>query len=196
MKGLSPIERLIASDANVELLFDTGEIDHACELFITETAVAVSGLPIFVIEPVSKVIDNLYENSDGNSDFLLSASNLLESAQNICRLINLNPERDIESIKELAEILRNSWLNFVRSASANQIWGDLQKKISMNIEKSKLQAHRRLGKGKISNSAKGRVQKLYDERVKNGRKYGAIKELAYQFGYSEATIKTIIKARN
>ena len=196
MKGLTHLERLIASDANVKLLFDTGEIEHACELLLVDPVVAAAGLPTFVIDPVQKVIDNLYENGDGDSDFLLSAIRLLESVQNICRMINLNSDRDIESKKELSEILCDSWLNFVRLASANRIWSDLHEKISTNIAISKLQAERRLGKGKISNSSKDRVQKLYDARVKNGEKYGAIKALAYQFGYSEATIKIIIKARN
>ena len=196
MKGLTHLERLIASDTDVELLFDTGEIEHACELLLVAPVVAAAGLPTFVIAPVQKVIDNLYENGDGNSAFLLSAIRLLESVQNICQIINGNLERDVEITKELSEILSDSWFNFTRLASANRIWSDLREKISTNIAKSKLQAERRLGKGTISNSSKDRVKKLYDARVKNGEKYGAIKALAYQFGYSEATIKTIIKSRN
>ena len=111
-------------------------------------------------------------------------------------MMNLNPTPQAATLVELSDILEKAWLKFAHAASANRIWLDLDEKIAMKIAASKLQAQRRIGKGKISLSAKERIQKIYLERVKNGHKYGAIKELSYQFGYSEATIKTIIKGLN
>jgi hypothetical protein len=196
MKGLSPLEQLIASDSNVRLLFVTEEIDHFCELLIHNPLVAKDGLLPFVIEPIERVIDNLYENGDGASDLLLSSSKLFETATNILRMMNLNTDPHGETLIELSDILEKSWSALSHAASANRIWMDLDEKIAIKIAASKLQAQRRIGKGKISQSSKDRIQKIYQERVNNGHKYGAIKELSYQFGYSEATIKTIIKGLN
>jgi hypothetical protein len=196
MKGLSPLEQLLASDSNVRYLFDTEEIKNFCDLLINNPHAAQGGLLPFVIEPVERVVDNFYENGDGTSDFLLSASKLFETSTNLLRMMNLNPNPQAATLIELSDILEKAWLKFAHAASANRIWLDLDEKIAMKIAASKLQAQRRIGKGKISLSAKERIQKIYLERVKNGHKYGAIKELSYQFGYSEATIKTIIKGLN
>ena len=196
MKGLSPLEQLLASDSNVRYLFDTEEIKNFCDLLINNPHTAHGGLIPFVIEPVERVVNNSYENGDGTSDFLLSASKLFETATNLLRMMNLNPTPEAATLIELTDILEKSWLKFAHAASANRIWMDLDEKIAMKIAASKLQAQRRIGKGKISRSAKDRIQKIYQERVKNGHKYGSIKELSYQFGYSEATIKTIIKGLN
>lgn len=196
MKSLSPLEQLIASDSNVRLLFVTEEIEHFCELLIHNPLVAKDGLVPFVIEPIERVIDHLHENGDGTSDLLLSSSKLFETATSIFRMMNLSSDPHGETLIELSDVLEKSWLDFSHAASANLIWIDLDKKIAMKIAASKLQSQRRIGKGKISQGAKDRVQNIYLERVKNGHKYGAIKELSYQFGCSEATIKTIIKGLN
>lgn len=56
------------------------------------------------------------------------------------------------------------------------------------------QADRRKGKGKaLTPVQEKRLVSEYQHRVSNGEKWGAIRELAAQFGTSETTVKTLLK---
>jgi urease accessory protein UreH len=56
------------------------------------------------------------------------------------------------------------------------------------------QADRRKGKGKaLTTVQENRAVSIYRDRVRDGEKYGAIRDLAKQFKTSETTIKSLVK---
>lgn len=64
-----------------------------------------------------------------------------------------------------------------------------------NNKYRKVQSKRRAGKGKVlTPSQEQRVVSRYKNRVENGEKYGAIRDIAEEFKTSETTIKKLLKS--
>jgi len=131
---MNNFQRLVADDPDVAVLFDTSEIDHVCRLVHNNPQAVADGIRAYLLEPLQRVVESLYRDgkNSANSDFQQSALALLESATNVCRIIDLNPVRCTESATELSEILSTKWREFALQGTASSLWHDLPKKSKQN----------------------------------------------------------------
>ncbi len=129
-------DRLVASDREVQSLFDPGELAHVCDSLTTDPTAVVGGIRRYLIQPLGKVIECLYGGAMP-STLLDSAIKLKESAENICYMVELQSDRGVDH--ELSEILNTRWTAFVVQGSAYRTYHDLPKERAQKSKSARLE---------------------------------------------------------
>jgi len=126
---MSAFKQLLASNKDVQVLFDPGEIDSVCSHIKTRPCAVVAGVDRYLIKPLELVTESLYRDgkNKANSEFQRAALALLETAMNVRRVINLKQNLCEESANELSEILESRWRNFVFYGASPSLFYELPK---------------------------------------------------------------------
>ena len=187
-------------DDDLFQLFDTGEMEHVCDLVFNCHDPAPNGyratlsesMEKFLLAPTEKFINRLYESGRGSNAVEFDASvGFRDCIENVMKLLSLSSEdgeMPAEVAQEMARDLRLAWLEFIAMSAAHRMYSDLPKQLE---EAKKRSVRNRLAAGMLRKEVtKADLEKSKNEFIyHNGSKRGWIKAAEYEFGISGKTIK-------
>lgn len=188
-------------DNDIFLLFDTGEVDHVCNL-IADTqnvtpknhkACLAHSLNELAIIPIGDYVSKLYEIDATGS--IESALKLKEKLEVIARLLELTNDCEVfHDASFLAKSLKGVWLEFIAYNSAYRIYHDMPKSLKKAKERSVKQS-KNASKDRKNKPTKEELIDLKEKWIfDKSYERGWIKEAVNCFGISRSTVSEIMKS--
>jgi hypothetical protein len=193
------------SDEMLFRLFDTGEMEHVCDLVRHLNDPVLNGertglsksLRNNLLAPLNYFIGRLHESGRGiNASEYPAADEFRSAVENVAGLLALSEGRsmDVHGASELADDLESSWTRFIAHAAAFRMYDDLPRDLTKqrrrrerNVENSKLG-----GNATKKKYAKPRLDALIRGCLARGERM-PVKAWASEFDKSRQTIYNAIK---
>lgn len=152
-------------------LFDTGEVDHVCELVrdLHDQALA-SSLRKLLLVPIDQFIDRLHSTGRGVCAEEYPAATMFRKKVDEVATLCEGGLLDVDAATKLANDLESSWLRFIARAGAHRMYDDLPRDLGqaherkLNGEKGTKIAKEKAAKARAK--LKAQIQKDIDANKK------------------------------
>lgn len=208
MKKPAPTYKL--GDEQLFQLFDTGEMEHVCDLVRESYDPAPEGhrsglaqsLTRLLLRPVESFIYRLHDTGRGASASEFDAADELRACvENVAKLLTMSDDGTEfasctkDEAGELADDLGSAWTRFIAYAGAYRMYADLPRELEANERKTKAMRDTRDAIAYAARVDHSLVIARYAE-LAAAKVRGIRKTVAGEFGLSESMVSKIWNNRD